>query len=568
MNGPATRPPTDPPSRELEQAVTAALVAMARLSRSLSLYDPRNQAVRGFLQELRDRSLEAVRHGAVTLRVRPFELLLDERVVYLERDRERSIAFLLFRDGVRELTLEPEVGWGEILALVEILATQFAGVGRGEEDLVTLIYKAGLKHVRIKAVQGFVQDQEDTGGGAGAESEATRQARKDAGSLEVPRGWDLPLPELPRPATVAYRAVNPQHIEALLAETDPARLPHDGLRLATELLRAAIDPVDPTAPADVLPFLASLRDFLSGEGAVKEALLLLQFLNRAKPLDPPAFEAVIAGFSGEGLVASLMDRAAATRGASPELVRERIETIPGDPLDGVLKAMAEPHAPEGRRRLGVRLLATWLPEARPRLEPLLEGEDGRLASDVLRALALVLKEERLTLAIKAASREEPEVQEVVALILKRIEPTARDRARLLDLLDSPDLDVRLMVLELMGRSADPGAFSALRGRLERRAGSDLPAEEAEALGRALARLDSEVAAPVFTEWIKPSSLWKRLSRLDVDPVLGVAAVSGLAEISITDHAPLIRWLAQRAGGDLRDHCLRTLVRGGRGEASA
>lgn len=568
MSGPATRPPVEAGDRELHTTVTAALVAMARLSRSLSLYDPRNQAVRGFLQELRDRSLEAMHHGHIALKVRPFELVFQDRVVYLERDRERSIAYLLFRDGVRELHLEPGVGWGEILALVEILALQFAGLGRGEEDAVTLLYKAGLRHIRVKAVKGLVQDQEDTGGGAGAESEATRQARRDAGSLEVPRGWDLPLPDLSRAGAVAYRAVEPRRIEALLGESDASRLPHDGLRLATELLRAAIEPTDPTSPADVLPFLASLRDFLTGQGAVKESLLLLQFLHRSKPLDPPGFEAVISGFSGEGLVASLMDRAAATRGASPQLVRERLETIPGDALDGVLRAMSEPHASEARRRLGVRLLATWLPGERARLEPLLTGEDGRLASDVLRAMALVLKEERLSLAIRAASREEPEVQEVVALILKRIQPTARDRTRLLDLLDSPDLDVRLMALDLMARSADPGAFAALRGRLERRAGSSLPAIEAEALGRTLARLDGAVAASIFTEWIRPSSLWKRLSRLDVDPVLGVAAVSGLAEIDLGAHAPTIRWLAQRTGGDLRDHCLRTLVRGGRSEASA
>ena len=40
-------------------------------------------------------------------------MLRGAEVVYLERNRERSLAFRLFRDGVRRLTISPDVAWEE-----------------------------------------------------------------------------------------------------------------------------------------------------------------------------------------------------------------------------------------------------------------------------------------------------------------------------------------------------------------------------------------------------------------------------------------------------------------------
>ena len=81
----------------------------------------------------------------IDLEIRPFEMLRDGEVVYLERDRERSLAFKLFRDGVRSVIIEPEVAWEELLRLLEILSIRFTGIRQQEDDVVTLLLKAGFK---------------------------------------------------------------------------------------------------------------------------------------------------------------------------------------------------------------------------------------------------------------------------------------------------------------------------------------------------------------------------------------------------------------------------------------
>ena len=121
------------------QDTNEMLRALSRAARSFLIYDPRNDAIRGFLEDYRQLSYHALRtHGKLSLEVRPFELVLDREVVYLERNRERSLAFRMFRDGVRRITVSPEVDWEELLRLLEILSIRFTGVRQQEDDIVKL----------------------------------------------------------------------------------------------------------------------------------------------------------------------------------------------------------------------------------------------------------------------------------------------------------------------------------------------------------------------------------------------------------------------------------------------
>ena len=80
-------------------AANAALLALARASRSILIYQPRSDSVRQVLSDYKTRMREALEGGDIELEVRPFELVLAGEIVYLDRDRDRSLAFFLFRDG-------------------------------------------------------------------------------------------------------------------------------------------------------------------------------------------------------------------------------------------------------------------------------------------------------------------------------------------------------------------------------------------------------------------------------------------------------------------------------------
>src|SRR3954449_7370824 len=117
------------------RAANAALRAFSKAARAFTLYDPQNEAVRRFLEEYRE-AMNAflTAHGALDLEVRSFELALRGEVVHAEKDREKSLAYRLYRDGIRRLTIQPGTTWDELLKLLEVLSVRFIGVRQQEED--------------------------------------------------------------------------------------------------------------------------------------------------------------------------------------------------------------------------------------------------------------------------------------------------------------------------------------------------------------------------------------------------------------------------------------------------
>ena len=108
-----------------QQHVSSVFTEMARVARSFLLYDPRNEAIRHFLQSLLDNLLDCLKEGPIQLKVQPFELWYEGEVVYLNRDREKSLAFRFYRDGVRGLHFLPGFDWEELAKLLEILSIRY-----------------------------------------------------------------------------------------------------------------------------------------------------------------------------------------------------------------------------------------------------------------------------------------------------------------------------------------------------------------------------------------------------------------------------------------------------------
>ena len=210
------------------RATNEALRAMARTARSFLIYDTRNDAIRGFLATLQETMFSALKeYGEMSLEVRPFEMLRGAEVVYLERDRERSLAFRMFRDGVRRVTISSDVTWEEILRLLEVLSIRFTGVRQQEDDVVTLLLKSGFKSIDISAVEGFVPDDEEYCGDdpSAAASREVRRRRRAESHIEVPRDWDLPLPEPYEPIELEYSEVSESDLSSIRTEGSSKYLP-------------------------------------------------------------------------------------------------------------------------------------------------------------------------------------------------------------------------------------------------------------------------------------------------------------------------------------------------------
>jgi len=525
------------------QAAGAAVQALARAARSFVLYDPGNTVIRQLLETYRARALEALAtHGELALEVRPFEMALRGEVVYLDPDREKSLAFKLFRDGVRRLTLSPAATWEELLKLLEVVALRYTAVRQQEDDAVTLLRRADLKGVQVVAVEGFLPSEERPEPGAGDEASVPR-------GTKPAEGWDTPLPRLPAPGPVAFRPMPAAALAGLrAAESDEAQAPA-AMGLARDLLAAAVQGGWPTPNADLVAFFAELRDYLLAEGRLAPLRQLMEIVGGAG-----AGEVRGEILSGLGNARTLDLVLAAVPEGATDLPEDLLGLVPLLGFAATLDRL-EKEPDERRRALLLKLVLARLPrEAETLLHRLPSLEPG-----LARALAHGLVSSAPQKAVEVARfllGQKDQALRIAGLESLAQAPGEIPMPPVMALLDDPSEAIRVKAVEVLGRRGDEGARQILLRALET---GDRSPREVEALGRALAEISPVQAGRLLPSWLHPKGRF--LVGLSAEQKrLQWAAVAGLALVPGEEAERQLQALAQGADEELRRHCLASLAR--------
>jgi hypothetical protein len=136
----------------------------------ISSLDDLKNALDGFLEE----------NDVLTFIVKEFELMHSDVPVYSNTDKFQSIAFRMYRDGVRLLSFHRGIAKQELIALFEAL-TKCMEVDNLEEDFVTLLWEKDLESITYYEVNEFESDgsQSPTG------DRKRGQMKPDLGSDEL-----------------------------------------------------------------------------------------------------------------------------------------------------------------------------------------------------------------------------------------------------------------------------------------------------------------------------------------------------------------------------------------------
>ena len=544
-------------------ATNNALRSLARAARSFLLYEPRNQAIRDFLADYREMMTAALQvHGGMNLEIRPFEMVRGDEVVYLERERERSLAFRLFRDGVRRLTIEPEVDWSELLRLLEILSIRYTGIRQQEDDIVTLLWKAGFKHITIAAVEGFVPDEElSMGGFADALGKRRRRRQSSVAHVEAPHDWDLPIPSMAEPAPLVYREVPEERLVALRDEISSQAMPESAVRLVERMLTVAADSTDPTQLADLVGLIGEIRDFLLSEGQLNWLTRLVGALKPHRSLDPDTMDQMTAKFSDARALRRILHSVGkGVETVPPELIT-LLDLIPSDHLAHLSDLLADERA-AASRRITRMLIERYLERDRDAsyLVERLRGESPGVMADLLRCVSHVMPEAAMPEAVALAGHPASEIQLEVLWVLGRSDDEEQVTMTLIGMLRSTFEEVRIRVLQHVELYGSEDVFDMLVDHAQHRATRRMSQRESEATGVAMARVAPDRALKVFSEWIKPPGLFKRMVEMPGAQSLQWTAVTGAGLLPGKKVDKIIWWLADRAGEDLYKHCMMTLVR--------
>jgi hypothetical protein len=533
---------------ERARRANLALLALSRAARSFLLYDPANDAIRRFIEDLRTKMAQALAGGdSLRFEVRPFELALDGEVVYVEHDREHSLAFRLYRDGVRRLTISGASDWDELLRLLEVLSIRYTGVRQNEDDIVTLLWKAGFKHIEIEAVEGFAPDEEDGGGG------------RHHAQAAVPPDWDLPPRRLVAPAEPLWREVPEAQREAVSSAEASHLLAANAAQAAATLLDRACNPSDPMTLADVEPFVKEVRDFLLSEGQLEPLTTLVRLMQLHVRSDPERLSALIAGFGDRRALGQILH--STPKGETkppPELIR-LLDLMPEGRLSRLLDVLAAERG-EASRRVCRQLIEHYAQEAPEEIVSRLRKAEPAVVCDLLRALAGALPERAGEVAVELATHPDMAIASEALRRLEKAPPGPRVARALVRMLASPHDELRLKVLDLIAERYGAAVFDSLVRSTEARAPAGFAETEAEKLGQTLARLAPPAALPVLQGWLRPKGLVGRLVESRERHGLAQVAVAGLGCLRAEEAERTLRDFSARAGAELRRQCLAALAR--------
>ncbi|HEV2150633.1 MAG TPA: hypothetical protein VGR37_24760, partial [Longimicrobiaceae bacterium] len=371
------RPAPDLPPPVEREAVQELVRDLGRSLRVHLLYEGNNAAVERFADALQARfaALWEVL-PRVVLHVEENEISWEGEAVYRGETRAEDLAFLLYRDGVRELTFLPGFEDEELAVLLDILV-RVQRLKADEDDLLTLLWDRDWKHLRYRYVEALPEG-------------VALPAAPDS----PPR--PVPPPREEEPALVS--SVSREDFrEALyfLDESDLRRLDAEVRReqerdLWRDVLSGLFDRLEDGTPerqervvgilGDLLPTLLASGNLPRAAGLLRE---LVAIATRPGALAPSVLRAVRA----------LFDRL-----SRAETVEELIRTVEDDPgrdaLEG-LKGLLSFFPPDTLPALLRAAEATPAEEVRgavldaaerlagrdgERLLPLLAHEDARVAA--------------------------------------------------------------------------------------------------------------------------------------------------------------------------------------------
>jgi len=146
------------------KAATDVAVALERTMKSFRQFGVRHKTSRSFIDDAVKRvAIFTDAYGELSLSMIGSDALFEGEPIYSDQELRSSYPFLLFRDGVQRVIFEPGVDGDEIVTFCSILRDQ-ALLGANvamEDDLVTLLWDADLKHLRYVVSESFKQDDSD-----------------------------------------------------------------------------------------------------------------------------------------------------------------------------------------------------------------------------------------------------------------------------------------------------------------------------------------------------------------------------------------------------------------------
>ncbi len=495
--------------------VRALFIVLGKALRSFQLYDENNPVRQRFTDSLREAFQQLWEEvEGLNLLVEEDRLLLGGEEVYKNASRSDSLSFLLYKDGIRDVTFLPGVEGPELDKILGVLQRAKMLKTADADDLLTMLWEQDLGYFTCKCVHQITEGAETPTAQAvedragldevfQAEVEGAQAEGEDAGE----DGDAAPRPpkvgENFSPTLYGLDSEETEHFRLHLASEMSRDLRHDVLAALFDRLE---EPGYPDRKTEILNVLREILPTLLSRGAVESAANILEEL-RAVRNDPGILDEVRQA-ECDGLLDEL-----SCRETLEELVhalQDGTIDVPIDVLGRFLRFLRGGALPV--------LLEAVEREQKPGLKETLRSAVHGIADDNREALLGLLDDVNSRVASGA-------VRLIGEMGISDATP------KLVGLIGHPDAAVRLALVETAQLLREQPITDTLIGAL-----TDSERDVRVAAARALVTLKHESArralkALVTGKEIREADLTEKIAIFESYGVLGGgAAVEDLAEI--------------------------------------
>jgi hypothetical protein len=132
--------------------------AFIKAIKAFRFYPPDNPTLKGFRDQLLKKfQFFLNKYQAFVIQVGEYDLSYKGKILYENRDVKTSLAFLLYRDGLREVRFMKGLEEWEVQGIIDIIK-QSDNINQLEDDIVTLMWEKDFEHISHLATDEFLEE--------------------------------------------------------------------------------------------------------------------------------------------------------------------------------------------------------------------------------------------------------------------------------------------------------------------------------------------------------------------------------------------------------------------------
>ncbi len=278
--------------KEIEEKVksTKSLIqTFLQTLKAFRLYEANHPILSKFLDKLRkDFDHYFSEFESFSLQIGEYRLFYRGNIVYESEDVKESLAFLFFKDGIRELQFSKGLEYKEMIDFLNVVRKGDL-LNRMEDDLVTLLWEKDFSHITFTAVDEFMEagatlvpaTEEDLIKGSEFVPETLDEGKGEGPSLPVQEGLAKAINPSPGQSLVQACQLTPEEREKIDREARQEEQPDYIFTLINNLIEILLHlGEDVDAYENMISYFDRVIEYLLDQKDVEKAVALLNSLNQ------------------------------------------------------------------------------------------------------------------------------------------------------------------------------------------------------------------------------------------------------------------------------------------------